>query len=159
MEIEQIYLQYKPKVMGYIRSHVHSYADAEDLCSDVFEKIHLKLDGFDPQKAQLGTWIFSITRNRVIDFYRRYKGEYEPDENMPDDSPIDESLLKAESLSQLAKAMGKLNEQQKTIIVLRYYKNKPLTEIAEILSLSYGAVKLRHAAAVELLRREMGAAD
>ena len=155
MEIEQIYLQYKPKVMGYLRSHVRSYADAEDLCSDIFEKIRLKLDSFDPEKAQLSTWIYSVTRNRVIDFYRKFKNESEPDETIPDETPLDENLLKTETLSMLAEALDKLSEQQKSIIIMRYYQNKPLTEIAELLSLSYGAVKLRHTAALEVLRREM----
>ncbi len=157
MEIEQIYLQYKGKVFGYIRSHVNSYADAEDICSDVFEKIRLKLDTFDPEKSRLSTWIYSVTRNSVIDFYRRYRHQDEPDENMADETSIDEGLLKAESLSMLAQALKGLNEQQRTIIVLRYYQNKPLTEIAEILGLSYGAVKLRHQAALESLRKVMNA--
>ena len=157
MEIEQIYLQYKGKVLGYIRSHVNSNADAEDICSDVFEKIRLKLDAYDSSKSQLGTWIYSITRNSVIDFYRRQKQESEPDENLADDTPIDEGLLKAESLSMLAAALKKLPEMHRNIIVLHYYERKPLTEIAEMLSISYGAVKLRHADALETLRREMGA--
>ena len=42
------------------------------------------------------------------------------------------------------------------IIVLRYYDNKPLTEISEIMGLSYGATKLRHANALALLKRELG---
>ena len=38
-DIETVYTQYYSKVMGYIRSRIRSRADAEDLCSDVFEKI------------------------------------------------------------------------------------------------------------------------
>ena len=109
--------------MGYLCSHVRSYADAEDLCSDIFEKIRLKLDSFDPEKAQLSTWIYSVTRNRVIDFYRKFKNESEPDEAIPDETPLDENLLKTETLSMLAEALNKLNEQQKSIIIMRYYQN------------------------------------
>jgi RNA polymerase sigma-70 factor (ECF subfamily) len=43
------------------------------------------------------------------------------------------------------------------IIVLRYYDGKPLTEIAEIMHLSYGAVKLRHQNAVLMLRESLSA--
>ena len=41
------------------------------------------------------------------------------------------------------------------IIVLRYYDGKPLTEIAEMMNLSYGAVKLRHQNAVLMLRQAL----
>ena len=41
------------------------------------------------------------------------------------------------------------------IIVLRYYDGKPLTEIAKIMNLSYGAVKLRHQNAIMLLKEQL----
>ena len=43
------------------------------------------------------------------------------------------------------------------IIVLRYYDGKPLTEIAEMMGLSYGAVKLRHQSALAKLKKALGA--
>ena len=67
-DIETLYAQYSSKVMGYIHARVRNRADAEDLCSDVFEKIQRKLEDFDPSKASVSTWIFTITRNTVIDY-------------------------------------------------------------------------------------------
>ena len=71
VDIERIYTEYSGRVMGYIRARVRGAADAEDLHSEVFEKVMRKIDGFDPQKASMSTWIFTITRNTVIDFFRR----------------------------------------------------------------------------------------
>ena len=152
---EQIYTEYSGKVMGYIRARIRSRADAEDIQSEVFEKILRKLDGFDPEKASLNTWIFTVTRNTVIDFYRRTKPSEELDENLSDDLELDEGLLNSETLSELAAALRKLPEQLRDIIVLRYYDGKPLTEIAGIMNLSYGAVKLRHQNAVLMLRNAL----
>ncbi len=152
---EQIYTEYSGKVMGYIRARIRSRADAEDIQSEVFEKILRKLDGFDPEKASLNTWIFTVTRNTVIDFYRRSKPSEELDENLSDDLELDEGLLNSETLSELAAALRKLPEQLRDIIVLRYYDGKPLTEIAGIMNLSYGAVKLRHQNAVLMLRNAL----
>ena len=154
-DIESIYTEYRPRVMGYIHARVRSSADAEDLCEDVFEKIQLKLDGYDSEKAALSTWIYSITRNSVIDFYRRSRSYSELDENIKDDSTVDDRLLNDETLGELADALGKLPGQLREIIVLRYYDNLPLTEIGKKLGLSYGAIKLRHASALGLLRKEM----
>lgn len=154
-DLELIYQEYRNKIMGYIRARVRRWADAEDLCADVFEKIQRRLEGFDAAKASLNTWIFTITRNTVIDYFRRSKPSEELDENLSDDTEVDEGLLQTETLSELAGALRALPEELRDILVLRYYDGKPLTEIAELMGLSYGAVKLRHQSALARLRREM----
>ncbi len=154
-DMEQIYLEYHDKVMGYIRARVHGWADAEDLCADVFEKVQRKLPDYDPAKASVSTWVFTITRNTVIDFFRRAKHPEELDEDMSDDSAVEENLLQTETLGELATALRKLPQQLMDIIVLRYYDRKTLTEIAGLMGLSYGAVKLRHQNALMLLKEHM----
>ena len=157
IDLNQIYTEYSGKVMGYIRARVRSSADAEDLHSEVFEKILKKIEGFDPSKASLNTWIFTITRNTVIDHFRRTKPTEELDENLSDSIELDENLLNSETLGELAAALRKLPQQLMDIIVLRYYDGKPLTEIAAMMNLSYGAVKLRHQNAVLMLKQTLTA--
>ena len=154
-DIETIYAQFSQKVRGYIHARVRNRADAEDLCADVFEKVQRKLGDFDPSRSSVSTWVFTITRNTVIDHYRRSRPSAELDENVSDDTELDEGLLNSETLSELAGALRALPEEMRDIIVLRYYDGKPLTEVAEIMGLSYGAVKLRHQAALAKLRRLM----
>lgn len=155
VNVDQIYAEYGGKIMGYIRARIRGKADAEDLFSEVFERIIKKLDDFDPEKASLNTWIFTITRNIVIDHFRRTKPSAELDENLSDGTELDEDLLNTESLSELASALRSLPQQMMDIIVLRYYDGKPLTEIAELMGLSYGAVKLRHQNALLMLRNAL----
>lgn len=155
LEMERIYATYSGKVMGYLRARIHNTAEAEDICSEVFEKVMRKIDDYDQTKAAVGTWIFSITRNTLIDHYRKKRPTEELDENLKDDTELDEGLLTNETLSELAAALKRLPEQLRDIVVLRYYDGKPLTEIAEIMGLSYGAVKLRHQNALMLLRERM----
>ena len=154
-DIEQIYMEYHDRVMGYIYARLRSRADAEDLCQDVFEKVNMKLDSFDSGKASISTWIYSITRNSVIDFYRRSHPHEEIDENMAQDGAVDDSLLNNETLDELADALERLPAQLREIIVLRYYDGMPLTEIAKKMNLSYGAVKLRHSLALDMMRKSM----
>ena len=155
VDLDRIYTEYNGKVMGYIRARIRSSAEAEDLHSEVFEKVLKKIGEFDPSKASLNTWIFTITRNTVIDHFRRAKPSEELDENLSDNVELDEDLLNSETLSELAAALRKLPQQMMDIIVLRYYDGKPLTEIAEMMNLSYGAVKLRHQNAVLMLRQAL----
>ena len=156
MSMEEIYTAYSGKVMGYIAARVRNRADAEDLCADVFEKVQRKLPDYDQTKAAIGTWIFTITRNTLIDHFRRKKPSEELDENLAEDSELDESLLNTETLSELAAALRRLPQQLMDIVVLRYYDGNPLTEIARMMDLSYGAVKLRHQNALIMLREMMG---
>ena len=154
--MERIYETYSGKVMGYLRARISNTAEAEDICSEVFEKVLRKIDDYDRSKAAVGTWIFSITRNTLIDHYRKMRPTEDLDENLKDDTEPDEGLLNNETLSELAAAMQRLPEQLRDIVVLRYYDGKPLTEIAQMMGLSYGAVKLRHQNALLLLRERMG---
>ena len=154
-DIEQIYTEYRDRVMGYIYARLRSRADAEDLCQDVIEKVNMKLDSFDSGKASISTWIYSITRNSVIDFYRRSHPHEEIDENMAQDGAVDDNLLNDETLEELAEALEKLPAELREIVVLRYYDGMPLTEIAKKMNMSYGMIKLRHNSALELIRRSM----
>ncbi len=154
-DLEQIYAAYSGKVMGYIMARVQQRADAEDLCADVFEKIYRKLGEFDPGKASLSTWIFTIARNTVIDHYRKTKPTEDLDENLSDDTEVDASLTEQETLSELAAALNQLPQELRDIVVLLYYDRKPMTEIAELMHMSYGAVKLRHQSALTKLHKAL----
>lgn len=153
---EMIYSAYSGKVMGYIMARVQRRADAEDLCADVFEKVYRKFGDYDKGKASVSTWIFTITRNTVIDYYRKSRPVEDLDEGIADDTAIDADLLQAETLDELAEALAKLPQELQDIVVLMYYDRKPLTEIARMMHLSYGAVKLRHQKALNMLRKSLG---
>ena len=71
MTAERLYSEYRSKVSGYIFSRVKNRADAEDLVSDVFVKIVENFDKYDSEKASYSTWVFTITRNTVISYFRQ----------------------------------------------------------------------------------------
>ncbi len=150
---EEIYLQYRDKVFGYVKNHVNSIEDAEDITSDIFVKIFSKLDTYDDSKASISTWIYSMTSNTVIDFYRTNHVHSEIPEDLCDEAnTIEDEILNNESLELLADALEKLPQELMDIIVLRYYKGLTLQEVAKLMNLSYGVTKLRHREALGKLR-------
>ncbi len=150
---EEIYTQYRDKVFGYVKNHVNSIEDAEDITSDIFVKIYSKLDTYDESKASLSTWIYSMTSNTVIDFYRTSHIHSEIPEDLTDDkNTIEDEILNNESLELLANALTSLPQELMDIIVLRYYKGLTLQEVAVKMNLSYGVTKLRHREALGRLR-------
>ncbi len=154
-EFEALYTEYRSKVLGYIRSHISNRADAEDLCADVFEKALRRWDDYDPSRAAPGTWLFSITRNALIDYYRRSRPTEELSEDLPDDALPEDGIMRETLLEELAAALEKLPDELTDIIVLHYYDGLPLTEIAGRMDMSYGMVKIRHNKALSLLRAAM----
>lgn len=149
---ERLYLEYRGKVLGYIRSKVSSREDAEDLCSDVFEKVFRSIESFDGERATLATWIYRIARNAVIDYYRRQRPTEELPETLACEDRLDEGILREEGLDELAQALERLTPELSALIVLRYFDGLTLTEIAQRMDLSYGAVKLRHQKALTFLK-------
>lgn len=152
MEIDEIYREYKSKVLAYIRGKIGNAEDAEDLCSDVFLKVQKKLPEYDQSKASVSTWIYTITRNAVIDFYRVNKITEELPEELAMADDTDSELLRQETLSELADALNVLSDEERKVIVLHYYEKLSLREIELKTGLSYGQVKLRHNSALKTLR-------
>ena len=71
-EREALYTAYSEKVRGYVFGKVANRHDAEDLVSDVFLKAYEKYPTFDADRASVSTWLYTITRNTVIDYFRTH---------------------------------------------------------------------------------------
>ena len=151
-EKERLYAGYKVKVLSYIRSRVFNACDVEDLCEDVFVKAFAAADSFDPSKASAGTWLYSITRNTVIDYCRRFHPTEEIPEDISDECRTEDGIIESETLEELAAALDGLPTELTDVVVLHYYDGMPLTRVAQALGISYGAVKIRHNKALALLR-------
>lgn len=147
-----LYSDYHGKILGYIQSRVNNAVLAEDLCADVFLKVYEKLDTFDEKKASLSTWIYTVARNTLTDYYRTRRVTEEIPETYADGSDVEESVISAEILDVLADALEALPERERDIIVLRYYSGKTLKDIGQKLGISYAYVKLLHNKALAQMR-------
>ncbi len=148
----EIYERFSGKVKGYFYQNVNDSYLAEDLCADVFLKVYEKIDSFDDSKAAISTWIYTIARNTLIDYYRTRKVYSEVPEEMPTDDSVEEEVCNNETLEMLANALEKLDERERDIIILHYYKNEKLKDIGVKMNISYAYVKLLHSKALQTLR-------
>lgn len=148
----EIYNEYYQKVRNYILSKINSFHEAEDLCSNVFVKVYEKLDTYDESKSSISTWIFTITRNTLIDYYRKRKIHVELDENLIVEED-DETILTEENLEIMADALESLDDRLKELILLHYYKEMTLKEIANKMDISYAYVKVLHQKALIKLKK------
>lgn len=151
----EIYNQYHDKVQWFIQEKVGDKFLAEDLCSEVFIKVLNKYDSFDDTKSSVSTWIFTIARNTLIDYYRGRKVFEEVPEELANESDIDEEICNNETLDELASALEKLDERERDIVIFRYYSGLTLKDIAEKMDISYAYVKILHNKAIGDLKKYM----
>lgn len=149
---EQLYVEYYPKVFAYISYRVDNHSDAEDLASTVFLKVIKNFSRFDSEKSSVSTWIYSITRNTVIDYFRKNRVDSPLSDEMISSENVEESVLREELLDKLAASLEKMDRRERNIIVLHYYHRKPLSEIASVMNISYSYIKVLHKKAVAQLR-------
>ena len=144
---EQIYLQYHDKVRAYVRSKIQDPHDVEDLVSAVFMKIVQKLDSYDSAKASVSTWVYTITRNTVTDYFRTRRSMVAFEDYM-----VDETELTDDALDSLADALMSLKEKERDLIVLHYYSGHTLKTVAEMMGMSYINAKVIHKKALTSLQ-------
>ena len=157
--MEKIYLEYREKVFRYVRGKVRNLADAEDVTSEIFWRVQTALDSYNEEKATLSTWIYTITHNTVCNYYREQsRCALSLDENALcsdiDDgvmSEIENEILK----ENLAIALETLTEREQDIIVLYYYHEIPLRDIAIKMSITYTNAKFIKHQAIGKLRLAM----
>lgn len=154
---EQLYAEFHPKVRAYVRGKIQDPHEVEDLVSAVFLKVMQKLDSYDPAKASLSTWIYTITRNTVTDFFRTRWSAAAFEDNIGYEelsAGIDDNALDV-----LADALLSLKEQERDLVVLHYYEGYTLKTVAEMMGMSYINAKVIHKKALTGLRSYYAAVE
>jgi RNA polymerase sigma-70 factor (ECF subfamily) len=131
-------------------------AAAEDLMQDVMLTVWRRAESYDAAQAGVGTWIFTIARNRRIDALRR---ERRPQLDAADPALQPEPPAAADQVTaaqeweeRLAAALRDLPPEQGEMVRLAYYEDRSHSDIAQRLNIPLGTVKSRLRLAVARLR-------
>ena len=154
-EKEALYTEYRDKVSRYVFCRLQNKSDAEDIVSEIFLKVYEHFDTFDASLASVSTWIYTITRNTVTDYFRSNRIYAELPEEASDGDDADCVVLQKESLATLGKALGKLDERRRALVILKYYKKMSLKDIAARMGISYAYVKILHKSALNKLKNDL----
>lgn len=138
-------------------------ATAEEIVQDVFSKLFRDGHAFR-QESSLGTWLYAVTLNRCRNVLRRASFRAAVDAkplviDLPDESPDPHQLLEQRDRQErLRKAMGRLPEEMREVVALRFASGLSYDEIAEIIGCASGTVASRLHRAVHRLGAELRAA-
>ncbi len=134
-------------------------SEAEDLCQDVFLKVHQKLSSFDT-RLPMGPWIRRIACNETLNRLRRRRGDRVPlaleDVEVPDPGlPADAALERKRRAERVGRALAALPENQRLAITLKYVESLTAEEIGAALDVPRNTVKTWLLRAKESLRRSL----
>ena len=150
---------YAPRVKAYLRRLGADEAVAEDLVQEVMLTVWRRAAQFDSRRASVGTWIFTIARNKRIDMLRHERRpEFDPEDPAltgETDQSADQAVEAAEYQTLVRAALATLPAQQAELIRRSYYEDQPHSVIANELSLPLGTVKSRLRLAMQKLRRAL----
>ena len=137
-----LYKEFLPKIFKYITYKVTDTQTAEDLTSQVFEKALSKFKSHDAAKGAYSTWIFTIARNTVIDYYRASSKERELQQDKDgllrqnDTVSPDDLIIRAEQFRTLKSLIAKLSPSEQEIISLKFGARMNNRQIAQATGLT-----------------------
>lgn len=153
---EKLILKYEKMVYNVAFKMFYNEQDAYDISQEVFIKVYQSIQTYN-FTSKFSTWLYRITVNTCIDEIRKRKAKatlsidelYSKGEKINDNEfdkrteTPEEIIIKKESNNEIINLINKLNDNHKTIIILRDINNLSYEEIAYILDCQLGTVKSR----------------
>lgn len=155
----ELFRHFAPRVKAFLLKSGADHTLAEECMQDVMATLWRKAHLYDPGRASVATWIFTIARNRKIDMIRKARRP-EPDELPwgPEATPEQADVLALQQDSaRLADALKELPEKQRHLVERAFFGDMTHSEIAAETGLPLGTIKSRIRLAIDRLRHSMGA--
>src|SRR5256885_4064167 len=143
---EGLVRRFQRRVYALAYQHLHDADEAQDLAQEVFVRLFRNLERYDPERP-FEPWFWRLAAN-VAATYRRRR----PASGVELTDVAAASTSRDEALP-LARALADLNDDLRLPVLLHYYLDLPLEEIATAMGISLSAVKSRLHRARALLRR------
>jgi RNA polymerase sigma-70 factor (ECF subfamily) len=153
----ELFDHFAPRVKGFLIKSGANASLAEECTQEVMATCWHKAHMFDPVRASVATWIFTIARNRKIDVLRKERRP-EPEElswGVQEEPDHAEVMAIQQESELLGRAIAELPEAQRELIQKAYFGDFTHSQIAEQTGLPLGTIKSRIRLALERLRHTM----
>lgn len=142
-----LFNRYYSKVLDKCYSLTHNRDLSEELAGDILSKAYEKLDSYRGNSS-FSSWLYSVTYNHCIDYLREKKKLHYPEWNSSNELPeiVDEAYdddSEEMSYDLLMSLLNRLHTEEKALIMMRYFDEMPLQQIAEALRVTESAAKMR----------------
>jgi RNA polymerase sigma-70 factor, ECF subfamily len=150
--VEQAWTTFHTPLLQFVRRRVADEASAEDIVQDVFLKVHTHIDTLS-DTSKLQSWLYQLTRNAVIDYYRRTRDIVTISEEIPAFVQEDENDVVARLTPGVKAMVAVLPDIYREALRLTEYEGLTQKEMAERLGISLSGAKSRVQRARQLLRQ------
>ncbi len=157
---EEIVQRYHRRIYNICYRFAGTSDDAQDLTQEVFIKMHRTLASYDSEKGALMTWVTTMTRNLLVDHFRRTRQDRmtdsldaapsEHEDSMPLSDRIEDKALppdagvqSREAREMVHRGLQKLSPELREAVILRDLQDMDYKEIAAVLKVPEGTVKSR----------------
>lgn len=146
-------------IYRFILIKVGNKADAEDLTHQVFLNAWQKIRGYVSKGFPFSSWLYRIAHNAVIDFYRtsRHHADIQalPEDALSDAPELDKKIDDAMQIKLVKTAIKELDQDQQSVIVMKFINELSNKEIAQALEKSEGAVRVIQHRALKQLKSKI----
>lgn len=157
---EEIVQRYHRRIYNVCYRFAGTSEDAQDLTQEVFIKIYRTLNSYDVERGAFMTWVTTMTRNLLVDHFRKTKQDRvtdsidsvssEHEDAMPlseqiedQGAPPDAQVQSREAREAVHEALGKLSPELREAVILRDLQDMDYRDIAAVLKVPEGTVKSR----------------
>lgn len=156
--------RHQSRVFSYILSVVKDEAVADDIFQDTFVKAIVTIrQGRYNESGRFGAWLSRIAHNLIIDYYRQEKSEGLISADNPDfdmfnrrelsEGNVEDSIVASQILDDVRRLIAALPENQREVLMMRYYQDMSFKEIAEATDVSINTALGRMRYALLNMRR------
>ncbi len=157
-----LYTHHLDAIYRHVYFRVADVHLAEDLTEEVFIRAWTALPKYESQGHRFSSWLYRIAQNLIVDHYRKQSSRPEVEDPEIDDLPDSHSLPEDQVADQqdvesLARAVGRLGDDEQQVIILRFVEGFSHREVADVIGKSEGASRVIQHRALEALAELMEA--
>ena len=149
---EKIFHKYHDPIFNYAVRRTCNVSLAQDVTANTFLKALNHIGNFKWKGISLSSWLYRIATNEINLHYRKFKRQvpltFELSKTLIDEKTTDSTLLEIEEVimrdekfKRACDALSKLKFKYQTVLTLRYFEDKSIKEISEILQISENTIK------------------
>ena len=162
--------RHKSQIFSYILSIVKNKEVADDIFQETFVKAIMTIrQGRYYDSGRFPAWLMRIAHNLVIDYFRQEKSGSTTSTDNPEinvlnrielsEGTVEDDLVARQTRADIRRFISRLPEEQKAVVLMRYYKNLPFKQIAELTGVSINTALGRMRYALLNLRKMASEAD
>lgn len=159
----ELFEHFAPRIKSFLMKSGLSPDVADELAQETMLTVWNKAEQYNKAQAAASTWIFTIARNKKIDYFRKNSKApltkhdlafSQPEQTLPDDE-----LGKEQQQDKIAQLLSEIPEEQAELIQKAYFEDKTHQDIAQETGIALGTVKSRIRLGLERLRHLLDGID